>query len=414
MSNALQRVIAARAALVLSQPFFGSLALRLKLVEGRNRKTLWTNGQILGFNPDFVESISPDRLKGCVAHEVMHCALGHPWRRGGRDPEGWNMACDKPINTGLVEAGFVLPDGVLYAEGDEVGKSAEWIFAHMPPPQEPQGSEQSEDEQDEEQEPGEESGEGDGESEDEQGEGQGDGDEGEGDPMGEVLDAPVGEDAEGDAAPSEQEWKDAVATAAALANAQGDLPAGLARAIEDALKSRVDVRSLLLRFMQERTASDYTWTRPNVRYIGLGTYLPALHSNQLGEVAIMVDTSGSIDNAALAKARGIVQSVLDECNPAGVTLYFADAMVCNVERLERGDSLTWEVKGGGGTDFRPALAAIEADENQPVCCICITDLEGTFPTVPPEVPVMWLATKDRDWSGRPLVAPFGETIPVFE
>lgn len=126
----------------------------------------------------------------------------------------------------------------------------------------------------------------------------------------------------------------------------------------------------------------------------------------------MVDTSGSIDNVALAKARGIVQEVLDECNPAGVTLYFADAAVCNVERLERGDLLTWEPKGGGGTDFRPALAAIEQDENQPVCCICITDLEGTFPTVEPEVPVMWLATKERDWFNRPLIAPFGEQVFV--
>jgi predicted metal-dependent peptidase len=438
MSNALQRVIAARAALVLSQPFFGSLALKLKLREDRTCKTLWTDGQTLGFNPAFIDSLSPDRLKGSVAHEVMHCALGHPWRRGGRDQTRWNVACDKPINSGLLDAGFILPDGVLYAEGDEVGKSAEWVFSHLPPPdQQPQGSEESEEEDEEsgedesegddgesgeDESDEEDDGTGDGESDEEggdsDGEGNGEGnsesgeDEGEGDPMGEVRDAPAGTDGDGDAAPSEQEWKDAVATAAALANAQGDIPAGMARAIEDALKPRVDVRSLVLRFMQETAASDYTWTRPNPRYAVQGLYLPALHSKQLGEVAIMVDTSGSIDDVALNEARGIVQSVLDECNPAGITQYFADAEVCNVQRMERGEPLAWEPKGGGGTDFRPALEAIEQDENQPVCVICITDLEGTFPEFPPEVPVLWLATKERGWNGEELIAPFGEQIYV--
>jgi predicted metal-dependent peptidase len=119
----------------------------------------------------------------------------------------------------------------------------------------------------------------------------------------------------------------------------------------------------------------------------------------------MVDTSGSIDGVALQTARGILESVIEECNPAGVTLYFADAEVKHVERLEPGDPITWTPKGGGGTDFRPALDAIET-AGTAICAVCITDLCGTFPDAVPGLPVLWLSTEED------MTAPFGETVYI--
>jgi predicted metal-dependent peptidase len=118
----------------------------------------------------------------------------------------------------------------------------------------------------------------------------------------------------------------------------------------------------------------------------------------------MVDTSGSVDATSLSYARGIVESVIEETNPLAVTVYYADAEVKRVDRFEQGDPLTWEPKGGGGTDFCPVLEAIET-EGSAVCAVCITDLDGTLPDVPPGYPVLWLCTSD-------LIAPFGETVPV--
>jgi predicted metal-dependent peptidase len=126
----------------------------------------------------------------------------------------------------------------------------------------------------------------------------------------------------------------------------------------------------------------------------------------MGEMALVIDTSGSIDQVALGRSLAIVQEVMDEVQPAGVTLYFADSQVCHTQRLERGDNIIWEPKGGGGTDFRPALEAIDADDdNQPVCTVFISDLYGTFPQAEPAVPTLWLSTTKR-------IAPFGETVYV--
>ncbi|MGA8938463.1 MAG: VWA-like domain-containing protein [Acidobacteriaceae bacterium] len=408
--SAENKIMAARASLVLEDPFFGSLALNLPAVPDRNIQTLCTNGRVMKYNPAFIDTLTHDRIKACIAHEVMHVANGHPWRRDERNPRGWNIACDKPINHELREAGFRLPDGVLYATGDEIGKSAEWIYARMeeqpsqqnPSPQpEPQGgagdggdgNEQGDSDQDDQ-------------DSDQDGSQRDQGDSGEPDPLGEVEDAPKGPDENGEPAPTEQEWKEKVMVAITQAQLAGKLPAGIARQLQDALQPRIDVHSLLLRFFSERANSDYSWSQPNRRYLAQGLYMPALESHSLGEVAVMVDTSGSVDDVSLQYARGILQKVIDECNPAGVTLYFVDTKVSHVERLEKGDPLTWTPKGGGGTDFTSFFDQVERGEIEPACVVCITDLYATFPQVAPSVPVMWLSTT------KGLEAPFGETVYV--
>src|SRR5262245_29024368 len=113
LSPQMKRVMRARTVLLLSQPFFGVLALQLKSIEDPTCDTAWTNGTVLAFNPSFVDTLSNDELIAVVAHEVMHCAAGHPWRRDARDPEGWNVACDYAINGILRDAKFKLPKGAL-------------------------------------------------------------------------------------------------------------------------------------------------------------------------------------------------------------------------------------------------------------------------------------------------------------
>lgn len=408
------KMTAARTALVLDHPFWGTLALYLKMQPDPGCQTAWVDGRTLGYEPSFIDSLSHDQIVGLLAHEVSHCAMGHPWRRDGRDMKAWNVACDKAINPDLRDSGFKLPPDGLYATGPEQGKSAEWIYAHLqqssPQPQpgagQGQGAGQGKQpqqpgkapQQPQPQQPGQPS-----PQPAQGGQPGGAGDDSQPNPLGEVRDAPSGPDADGSPAPSSEDWKQRVSRAAQAAKMAGKLPAGLAREVGRAIKSQVDPRALLHRFFTERATADFTWTKPSARYVCHGLFLPALESRELGEVAVMVDTSGSVSGPGLQRARGIVEDLLDECKPAGVTLIFADAAVQRVHRLEKGEPLTWEPKGGGGTDFRPAIKHIEEDGNF-ACAVCISDLEGTFPSYIPSVPFIWLSTEEDN------VAPFGETV----
>jgi predicted metal-dependent peptidase len=278
------------------------------------------------------------------------------------------VAADRAINHDLKGSGFKLPPGALYPSADEEGKSAEWIYARQDENQDGNGKSKP-------------------------------------DPLGELRDAPNGPDEDGNPAPSEQDWKQKMAEALNSAKMAGKVPGGLARLVKEALRPRVDVRSLLLRFFSERSNADYSWSRPNSRYIAQGLYLPSLESSALGEIAVLCDTSGSVDETSLAYARSILEQVLDEVNPAGVTLYMVDTEVHTVHRMERGDLLTWEPKGGGGTDFSSFFETVETGDIQPVCVIGISDLYANFGETVPSVPVLWLSTTD-------MIAPFGETVSL--
>ena len=100
--------------ILLSQPFYSHLAGKMDIHPDAQVKTATTNGKYIKFNPQFIEGLTPEEIRGVLAHEVEHVARLHPFRRGNRDLETWQKATDFEINGHLIEAGFTLPDGHLY------------------------------------------------------------------------------------------------------------------------------------------------------------------------------------------------------------------------------------------------------------------------------------------------------------
>lgn len=96
-----EKLSRARTQLLLNQPFFGTLCLRLKtrahaeLSHDGHRRTADC------LQSSFVEKLTPAELEGVLAHEVMHCGLAH-CRRGNRDAELWNSAADYAVNPILI------------------------------------------------------------------------------------------------------------------------------------------------------------------------------------------------------------------------------------------------------------------------------------------------------------------------
>ena len=380
-SEARARVTRARTSLVLDQPFFGVLALRLRLVEDPGCGTAWTDGRSLGFDPEFVDSLSRDDLLGLVAHEVLHCAAGHPWRRDGRDPKAWNVAADHAINHVLRDAGFSLPEGALCGP-EYAGRSAEWIYARLPQDQGGQGK---------------------GDEEGESGSGESGSGEGTPNPQGEVRDAPDDVDPEENA--SEADWNAAAQQAARVASAQGKLPAALSSFAKERADAVVDWRNALRRFCQERAAEDFSWSMPSARYLARGLYLPARQSEGMGPILVAVDNSGSIDHVALAQFEAELQSIADELRPRVVYVVACDTRV-NVEaEFLQDEPISLDVPSGGGTDFRPVFEYAQDLPETPACIVYLTDLYGTFPATS-SIPTLW-ATSTRDYP-----VPFGEVVAI--
>ncbi len=326
---------AARVKLILGRDaasaFFATLALRLKLAVNWDVPTLATDGRLLAFNPEFVVSLNSDELVGCVAHEVMHNALAHPGRRGGRDPAKWNIACDLAVNPLLLKAGFTLPRGRL-APGEgrfthlPPGKSAEEYYSRLDDPSNPPG------ESPESSEPHPE------------------GEENTNDPggCGGVLDPGDGSTAAADE--SAAQWQVAVAQAEQAARGRGALPDGIGRAVEEILHPPADWKAVLREFVSTHARNDYSWSRPNRRYIAQGLYLPGMHSEELGDVVLAIDTSGSINSKELGAFAAEAGALLAayECL---ATVIYHDTVVQKVDDWSPVDGpLVLSPVGGGGTN----------------------------------------------------------------
>ncbi|MGA2653943.1 MAG: VWA-like domain-containing protein [Terracidiphilus sp.] len=392
------RIQKARTSLILDHPFFGSLLFRLKGRECRSIQTMATDGVSLFYNPDFVETLNAATLAGTLAHEVMHPALHHHVRRSGRDPKRWNIACDFAINPLLVDAGLSLPDGVLI-DNRFRGMSAEQIYNLLESESETEQGSGKEDQEDR-------SG-GEGSTEEESGDGGSnlhsapitDGG------IGQVLDAPQPDEETPTIEEQAREWDVAVNQAATVARQAGKVPAGLSRTLEGAAEASVDWRDMLRRLWSDTAPADYSWMRPNRRHVWAGVYLPGVVREGVGEIAIAVDCSGSVNGRQLRLFEAEVRSILEGQRPERVHVLYFDSEVQKVETYSSGQPVQLNPVGGGGTEFGPCFDWLDEHGIQPQTLVFLTDLYGSFPPSAPAYPVLWASTGSRK-------APFGSVIPM--
>ncbi len=68
-------------------------------------------------------------------------------------------------------------------------------------------------------------------------------------------------------------------------------------------------------------------TRPNRRFISSNLYLPSMYSEGLGDVVIVIDTSGSISDTELIDFQSEVNCILEDTQPEKVYVLYCDTQV---------------------------------------------------------------------------------------
>ena len=91
----IKRLQNARLSLLAKQPFYALLLLHMKFALDITCETAYTDGERIAFNPDFMDALSDKELEFVLMHEVLHVALGHPFRRQtDYELECYDKACD--------------------------------------------------------------------------------------------------------------------------------------------------------------------------------------------------------------------------------------------------------------------------------------------------------------------------------
>ncbi len=185
----------------------------------------------------------------------------------------------------------------------------------------------------------------------------------------------------------------------------GTLPGELLNYIKslERTKPGVDWKRLLRLFASTngRSYVAHTMKRISKRY---GTR-PGIKIKRQWKLAVVIDTSGSIDEITL-------QLFLNEINHvyrcgADVTIIQCDAAVQSVEAYKPNMSI--KVKGGGGTNFDPGLSFIKTSKSNYSGVIYFTDGYASAPTIKIKQPLIWVITPEGDL-GDHLV--YGKKIQI--
>ena len=352
-----EKLITARVGLLLKASFFGNLATRLKLINADEWcGTAATDGRNFYYNSRFVEMLRPKEIEFLFGHEVLHCVYDHFGRRGDRDPKIWNIANDFCVNADLKKHGvgeMITTVPALYDKKYE-GMSSEEVYDDLMENAQKININDLLDKMI-----------------DEHLDGEGDGD---GDNEGEGKGRPKLSQAERDAI--KDEIKEAMLAAASATQDAGNIPGGVKRMIQALTEPKMNWRELLRMQLESTIKSDYTWMRTSRKGWHMDAVMPGMKLDPMIDIAVAIDTSGSIGEAMLKDFLSEIQGIMDSFPAYKIHVFSFDTEVCNPQQYdsENLDSIAeYEPGGGGGTDFTAIFNYLKAEEIEPKRLVVFTD-----------------------------------------
>jgi len=346
--------------LIPDSVFFTTLAYSLKQSFDDSIPTAATNGTVIKYNTKFFIDLNPDQRIFLMLHEAMHCAYLHMIRGAGRDKHIFNIACDHVINLQLIERGFKMPQGG-YADRVYTGMSADEVYNILiqlpkPPPM----------------------------------------------PMDGDL-----QDCEQPTELVEQEMQDVLMRAALqsqMANEKpGAIPGEIQIFLNKLLAPKLPWHRILQKYLLTFAKNDFTFRKPNRRFFPQ-YHLPSLYSEQLIDIAIAVDISGSVTDENFLRFVSETHNVMKMMKPEKITLVQFDTEIQSVTQLRNvRDLKEVDFVGRGGTDIQPVLNW--ANENKPQLLLVFTDGYFNFYDVTTKTRTLWLIHDNQKFT-----APFGKVI----
>lgn len=337
--------------------FFTTVCFSLKHIWDETIPTACTNGTEIRYNPKFFLSMNEHERVFVLVHEAMHVALLHITRLQGRNHQKWNMAADYVINLMLVDRGFTLPKGGLL-EKSYAGLSTEQVYDLIPDHQ--------------------------------------------------AEDYPMDiEEAFGELTNVEENIKEILVRASVASKMAGDkagsIPGDIQIYLDKLLKPKLPWKIILRRFIQAFAKDDYTFTRPNRRFFPKHI-LPGLKSEKLIDLAIAVDTSGSVSDEEFKRFVTETSGILKMMQPDEMTLIQFDTKLKSIDTIKNLRDLTQVTfTGRGGTKIGPVLDW--AKENKPQLLLVFSDGEFHWPGDTLKSPTLWMIHNNKGFQ-----APFGQVI----
>lgn len=343
--------------LLINEPFFGHLLSSLTILPHDNIPKLQIHGNVISYNPKYIQNTDIKILTWQLVHCIMHIAFCHFTRKKDRNQQMWDLATDIAVNNILYYENNRSIDGNF--DPTFRNKAAEHIYESIK------------------------------------------------DNNGMIrnsfdlhIDTQNRED--------EEEALRSLVEAQSFAKMMGKMPGGLELYINELLNPKLNWKELLRKFATECLLNeDYSFIRPRKSLLFQGIYTASLiqETDTLKRLVVGIDTSGSITDKNLKDFFNEIRALhhlsektcIIQCDTIIQDIYTVD-IFSKIKEIK--------IKGRGGTDFRPVFNYVKKNSIVPSVLIYLTDLYGIFPDKDPGYPVLWVSTD------KSLSVPFGKKISI--
>lgn len=336
--------------------FFTTVLFSLAFKWDESIPTATTNGKYIKFNSEFFLSLNFDERVFLLIHEAMHVAYLHMLRCGDRDKKIWNMAADFVINDQLIQRGFVMPEKGLYAPQFR-GMPVEQVYELLL-----QNSEQSE---------------------------------------APWQDLEISEDGSEETNSAIAKEIDQILIRAQIQSIQaedkpGTIPDDIKIYLDNLLNPVLPWNQILRNYLNQINRSDYSFKKFNRRFFPQ-YYIPSLYSKGMEDIAVAIDTSGSVSDEDFHQFITEVHTILKVMQPERIQLVQFDWTIKSVDTVKNTQALmNVQFKGRGGTSIDPVLEW--AEQNKPNLLLVFTDGEFYAPAIDTKVPIIWLIHNNPAWN----------------
>lgn len=436
-----EKVERAKVEITSESPFFSYLVLNARFEPNEGMGALARVGPDgLGeYDPEMVDELSVDEVKGLIAHEALHLALQHPWLE---TPEHFDRriledAEEIEVN-GIIgkETGYDLPDTEFLPEDGDTFRFAmkdqddiiienstekdlysiyqelyEQVDEDQDQEDDPVGQERQERDEGSDGSQGSGGGEEGQDSEDEEDQAQEQQDKGqqdkeqqsdEADNQGQdesprdgfdIHDHGSGEENSEREEEVKGEWEKALSKAVQQSIAAGNQPAGVQEKLEALMGHDVSWRNELEHYVKEQIPSGFTYERPSPVSRVAGVYLADVEYEESIKVVASVDTSGSVSSKVLSQFKGDLADMSNSYEQVDITILSHDTEVHDSLELANSrpsDIVDWNPTGRGGTDLKEPFRYAEREIMDCDIMIELTDGQAVLPEEPPRFPVLWV------------------------
>ncbi len=450
-----KRLQNARLSLLSKHPFYALLLMHMKFALDLSCETAYTDGERVAFHPRFLQELSDRELEFVLMHEVLHTALGHPFRhKKGYKTDAFNKACDIVVNSNILYSCNMDKKYITLRNGGEVMHltpdgdegylhSVEQVYEKLllqktkkQKRKKPQnagsgdkgGGTKGEGEDDKAQEASDELGaliasikaqtaerakaRG---NEEREKDGGGKNDE----PIDDHSFWQEGEDEEVNS--QRQTWLERMIAATDIIDQResgkgcGLLPMAVKRELDKLKEATLDWRTILNDFVQEEIC-DYSFSPPDKRMDECPFFLPDFNEKEetVKDILFMVDTSGSMSDGQITECYSeILGAIRQFGGKLQGLLGFFDAVVVEPTPFENEDEFRIiRPKGGGGTSFEIIFEYVEKKmaDNPPVSIVILTDGCAPFPKEARTngIPVLWIINNGE------VTPPWGKIARITE